>query len=241
MRTGIIPAGGKAERMGGAHKFLLPCTGHKSLLHKMIRDMLEVMDRVVVLPSLDNYGVIEAGIGDINDPRLVIERVFGDTPNQAVGRLVNLAPYKVGSYLLAMPDTYFTDSDVYSRMMVELDSVMNTRMVVGVWHTEQKWLSKRGVVDYASTFVEGSPVVAAVRDKPRQNPKKTGWAWGALSWKSGVNFLVSNDHNDTLSSFINRVVDGFSFGVRAVEATGRYFDLGTLDEMREAYNYMEKL
>lgn len=247
MIIGVIPAGGKAERMGGSYKFLMPCKGHKSLLHKIMHDMLLEVDRVVILPSLDNFPLIKAAVEqDFDQSRWVIARVFGDSPTEAVGKLVNnIKPYSdnqvVQRFVLGMPDTYFEDHRIFSKILNELDLVMSTRMVVGSWETDPRWLGKRGVIRLADTVVDGPPVVAKVDDKPNLISKRNGPAWGVIGWKSGVSHLVHADGSTSLSDFINRVAEGYSFSVRSVQASGKYFDLGTLDEMQEAYKYMGRL
>jgi GTP:adenosylcobinamide-phosphate guanylyltransferase len=108
---GILPASGKASRIGGIPKFCLPVSEKESILQWHVNQMLEVCDEVRVSTRAEWVPIIQNMNMDI---KLVVREP--STMSDAV-------KFMVGNYndtvLIGMPDTYILDckTNIYKEMM----------------------------------------------------------------------------------------------------------------------------
>jgi hypothetical protein len=108
---GILPASGKALRIGGIPKFSLPISDEKSLLQWHVDQMLEVCDEVRVSTKSEWIPIIQ----NMN-MHIKLIALEPSTMSHAV-------KFLVGDYndtvLVGMPDTYIhnTDKNIYKQMI----------------------------------------------------------------------------------------------------------------------------
>ena len=119
---GVLPASGKASRVGGIPKFCLPISDERSLIQWHVEQMLEVCDEVRISTRSEWVPIIQNM--DMNVKIMVREP---STMSDAV-------KYMAGDYndtvLIGMPDTYIhnTHKNIYKEMI-------NTPgdLVLGTW------------------------------------------------------------------------------------------------------------
>lgn len=116
---GLIPAGGKATRMYGLPKYLLP-TPDGTLIDALRRRM------------------VKAGIADIRT-------IYDEYPS--VCAALRSVTDGEGDVLFAMPDTYWTDEIALEKMIVTLNKP-EIDVVVGVWQIREEQRGKLGQVRF---------------------------------------------------------------------------------------------
>ena len=108
---GILPASGKASRIGGIPKFCLPISDHTSLIQWHVDQMLEVCDEVRISTRAEWVPISQNM--DMNVKLIVREP---STMSDAIN-------FMVGNYndtvLVGMPDTFILNSpvNIYKEMM----------------------------------------------------------------------------------------------------------------------------
>ena len=221
---GIVPAGGKATRMNGLPKFLLP-TPEGSLFDVMCKRMESTgVERVWVAGSDDTAGTL---FPYCNETRRLY-RVNVPTMSEAVMAARTLIPpdFVAG---FGMPDTYFDDTRAFSKLD---DAVLKdgADMAVGVFKTRPGQHRKLGMCR-----IEDSHVVEVV-DKPQQTDLE--YAWGVLAWSYRFWPLMRADDPHIGYALPRAIAAGLD--VRAVFMDGEYFDCGTPDEYFECINHVTR-
>lgn len=113
---GLIPAGGKATRIYGIQKYLLP-TPEGTLLDVLRRRM------------------VKAGIADIRT-------IYDEYPTLCHALRATVTSGE-GNTLFAMPDTYWTDEIALEKLMVTLNK--GADVAVGIWHIRPDQIGKLGM------------------------------------------------------------------------------------------------
>jgi hypothetical protein len=110
---GVLPASGKASRIGGIPKFCLPISDERSLLQWHVEQMLEVCDEVRVATRPEWVPIVQNM--DMNVKLIVREP---STMSDAI-------KFMIGEYndtvVVGMPDTYILNApgNIYKEMMKE--------------------------------------------------------------------------------------------------------------------------
>lgn len=211
--TALIPAAGKAERLYGLPKFLLPVPGG----HLLGRH----------LGMHQTAGVENVYVGTIPAYSALVARYCGDRFNpvyhvHSAGNMVDTV--RSGKQytghrdvMMTMPDTYIEDGGLLGRMR---EALGDYEMVVGVVETRPEQRHKLGMC-----VILNDQVVEVV-DKPLVT--RLVWAWGALAWRAAAwQWIERGDAH--FGVCLNRAIrNGIKVG--AVYAEGQYWDCGTLDE-----------
>lgn len=188
---GLLPCAGKAERIHGLPKYLLPVPGGY-LLDWHVQSMKKAKCREVRLESnKDNLKLLHQFAPDA----VVWVAEHDDTMAQTV--LSAYEDMKVSdcedeTVIFGMPDTYWTDRngqsvniyDLFVRFHSPADVVM---MCCQVRHNQWK---QGGMVTIDPHKPNGN--VVKITDKPEQT--ETPWIWGALMWRpSFLSYLHPED------------------------------------------------
>jgi GTP:adenosylcobinamide-phosphate guanylyltransferase len=140
---GVLPASGKASRIGGIPKFCLPISDERSLLQWHVDQMLEVCDEVRVSTKSEWVPIIQNM--NMNVKLLALEP---STMSHAV-------KFLVGDYndtvLVGMPDTYIynTQKNIYKEMMG-----VSGDLVVGTWECGDELKGRVGSIHRHFRFHE---------------------------------------------------------------------------------------
>lgn len=213
---GIIPAAGKAERLYGLPKFLLP-VGDTYLLHHHLRlHEMVGLDQIVVATS----PVFQSIVRNYTWSSIAVYPVTTATQNETV---LTARRFKGQcSALMTMPDSYWQDLTVCKRLA---DAVRKEKAIVAaaLWRVRPDQIGKLG-----QCFALGGEVVD-VMDKDPECPHP--YVWGALAWSPSFwGFIQPEDPHPGYA--LARAIEA---GVRpkAVFAEGSYYDLGTFAEYQK--------
>ena len=219
----IITAAGQASRLNGIPKFLLPVSKKNYLLKFHIelikKTFLEKNVQIVIGTNNINSEILKNLYPDLNilefESNSMVETVIKSQKDFREEESV---------YGCIMPDTYFSDHEIYSKMYKKIQYL---DAVVAVWRIGEEQVGKLGQCD-----IDNSDMLTNVIDK---NPEcKLPFFWGSLMWKKSFNkFLELEDQHfgDTLNRALEK---GIKIGV--VYAEGDYFDCGTFEEYKKLLN-----
>ena len=215
---GILPASGKASRIGGIPKFCLPISDERSLLQWHVEQMLEVCDEVRVSTRAEWVPIIQNM--DMNIKLIVREP---STMSDAV-------KFMVGDYndtvLVGMPDTYIlgAQKNIYKEMMKSYGD-----LVLGAWECNEELKGRVGQILISGDKVLSSKDKSGECDYPNM--------WGTMLFRKNlVRYIdVELDHpGKQIQEWIDMSLD-----VRAVKPGGKYMDIGTLKGLKQLYKEME--
>jgi len=216
---GILPASGKASRIGGIPKFCLPISDERSLLQWHVEQMLEVCDEVRVSTRSEWVPIVQNM--DMNIKLIVHEP---STMSEAV-------KFMAGEYnntvLIGMPDTYILNApvNIYKEMIKET----NADLVLGVWECGDDLKGRVGQV-----LLSGDKVIAS-EDKTENCDYPD--MWGTMMFrKNMIRYL------DPLLEHPGKQLKEWlleSYNIRAVRPGGKYMDIGTLKGLKHLYKEMD--
>jgi len=215
---GILPASGRASRIGGIPKFCLPISDERSLLQWHVEQMLEVCDEVRVSTRSEWVPIIQNM--DMNIKLIVREP---STMSDAV-------KFMVGDYndtaLIGMPDTYILGckTNIYKEMI-------NTPgdLVLGTWSCDPELKGRVGQVS-----ISDGKVIAS-RDKVSDCNYPD--MWGTMLFRKNLVRYV-NPELEHPGKQIQDWID-INLNIRSVSPGGKYMDIGTLNGLKQLYKEMD--
>lgn len=216
---GVLPASGKASRIGGIPKFCLPISDERSLLQWHVEQMLEMCDEVRVSTRAEWVPIIQNM--DMNIKLIVREP---STMSDAV-------KFMIGEYndtvLIGMPDTYILNApgNIYKPLFKD-----NTAdLVLGVWECGEVLKGRVGQVLVSNDKVIDSEDKVDNCDYPDM--------WGTMLFrKNMIRYIdAALDHpGKQLKEWIS-----MGLNIKAVRPGGQYMDIGTLKGLKQLYKEME--
>jgi hypothetical protein len=215
---GILPASGKASRVGGIPKFCLPISDERSLIQWHVEQMLEVCDEVRISTRSEWVPIIQNM--DMNVKIMVKEpSTMSDAIDYMVGN-------NNDTVLIGMPDTfiYGTQNNIYKEMMKS-----DGDLVLGAWECTEDLKGRVGQIS-----LSGNKVIFS-KDKSADCDYE--YMWGTMLFRKNLIRYVdkSLDHPGLQ---IQEWVD-MNLDVRAVHPGGQYMDIGTLKGLKRLYKEME--
>jgi GTP:adenosylcobinamide-phosphate guanylyltransferase len=217
--VGVLPASGKASRIGGIPKFCLPISDERSLLQWHVEQMLEVCDEVRVSTRAEWVPIIQNM--DMNIKLIVREP---STMSDAV-------KFMVGEYndtvLIGMPDTYILNApgNIYKPLFKD----NNADLVLGIWECGETLKGRVGQVLVSQDKVIGSEDKVDNCDYPDM--------WGTMLFRKNMIRYIDTalDHpGKQLKEWIS-----MGSNIKAVRPGGQYMDIGTLRGLKQLYKEME--
>jgi GTP:adenosylcobinamide-phosphate guanylyltransferase len=217
---GVLPASGKAARIGGIPKFCLPISDQRSLIQWHVEQMLEVCDEVRVSTRAEWVPIIQNM--DMNIKLIVREP---STMSDAIKFMIGEHNDTV---MVGMPDTFILNAqtNIYKEMMKE----DKADLVLGVWECVDDLKGRVGQV-----LVSSDSRVTASQDKTENCDYKD--MWGTMLFrKNMIRYLdPSLEHP---GKQIQEWIDKGS-NIKAVRPGGKYMDIGTLRGLKQLYREME--
>lgn len=216
---GILPASGKASRVGGIPKFCLPISDERSLLQWHVEQMLEVCDEVRISTRAEWVPIIQNM--DMNIKLIVREP---STMSDAV-------KFMVGDYndtvMIGMPDTYILGShvNIYKEMLKE----EKADLVLGAWECQDELKGRVGQI-----LISGDRVISS-KDKTLDCDYKH--MWGTMLFRKNLVRYI-DESLDHPGKQIQEWID-MNLNIKAVQPGGRYMDIGTLKGLKQLYKEME--
>lgn len=216
---GVLPASGKASRVGGIPKFCLPISDDRSLLQWHVSQMSEVCDEVRVSTRPEWVPIIQNM--DLNIKLIVREPT---TMSDAI-------KFMVGDYndtvIVGMPDTYMISSgnNIYKSLFEE----SNSDLVLGAWKCSEELKGRVGQIEISDNKVIFS------RDK--QNDCNYEYMWGTLLFHKNMIRYIDKSKNHPGEQIQDWIDEGFN--IKAVKMSGEYMDIGTFKGLKDLYRKME--
>ena len=217
---GVLPASGRASRIGGIPKFCLPISDERSLLQWHVEQMLEICDEVRVATRPEWIPIIKNM--DMNIKLIVREP---STMSDAIKHMV-------GEYndtvVVGMPDTYILDSkkNIYKELFKE----DKADLVLGVWECTEELKGRVGQV-----LVNADNKVVESKDKVDNCDFKD--MWGIMLFQKNMIRYINPDL-DHPGKQIQEWIDDRAI-IKAVRPGGKYMDIGTLRGLKNLYKEME--
>jgi hypothetical protein len=215
---GVLPASGKASRIGGIPKFCLPISDERSLLHWHVEQMLEVCDEVRISTRADWVPIVKSM--DMNVKLIVRE------PTTMSDAIIHMIGDYNDTVIVGMPDTFIFNSreNIYKEM-IKQDGVL----VLGAWPCTDDLKGRVGQIQ-----ISNSKVIASKDKDPECDYKHM---WGTMLFRKNLIRYVdgSLDHpGKQIQDWVDMSLD-----IRAVELSGKYMDIGTLRGLKQLYKEME--
>ena len=212
MTVGIIPAAGKATRLHGLPKYLLPVPG--GYLLQQMADRMGV--QCFIGANADNYDLIDAYKRPGDVAYLVASRSMPET-------ILAVEKYTgTDNVLVGMPDTYWSDRSVYGAMARRLDEGAVCTVAMFAVSAEQAARLGMCEVNYWCCLPGDWSQVMRIDDK---NPaSKLKFAWGALGWQPEFwQYIKPEDAHMGIA--LQRAIDD-GVEVQGYLARGQYYDCG---------------
>jgi GTP:adenosylcobinamide-phosphate guanylyltransferase len=217
---GILPASGKASRIGGIPKFCLPISDHTSLIQWHVDQMLEVCDEVRISTRAEWVPIIQNM--DMNVKLIVREP---STMSDAIN-------FMVGNYndtvLVGMPDTFILNSpvNIYKEMMKH----NNADLVLGVWPCQDDLKGRVGQV-----LIDSNSKVIASQDKVDDCEYKD--MWGTMLFRKNMIRYLDPEKDHPGKQIQDWIDDGMN--IMATRPGGKYMDIGTLRGLKQLYREID--
>lgn len=229
MTIGIIPAAGKAERMGGIPKFLLPIPGGV------------LIDRLAIRMATARTGCIHLGINDTTYKSGLLHEGVVTIWNVGETHTMSETVLRLGKYderhenvLFGMPDTYFEDEQAFVKLSATLDA--GADVAVGVFQIREGQHTEGGMVNvYVDLALPRDTWrVKNIVDKPAE--RVSDWIWGILAWRSKMWDFIKPEMPH-VGFAVQAAIEG-GLDVRAVKCDGQFFDAGTPSRYFSLINYL---
>ena len=140
--THIIPASGKASRLSGIPKFLLPIPGKNNLLsfHLGLSRNIDLITNVNLATNSTYFETIKNLDGlEVFKKLKNIELLNTNTMNETIN---NFRDLESEYFLLSMPDTYFADEDIVQRMINQIKVNPTYDCILGLWNIKKSQTNK---------------------------------------------------------------------------------------------------
>ena len=168
MIDAILPTAGKATRMRGLPKFLLPAgPDYLTLIERHVSELLEYC-ATVWIPTRPEQTILLESLG-LSSDRVVVVPMTTDTMTETVMRVAGISGAE--RFLMVMPDTYFAGEKPYCYL-----AESSYPLSVAAWRIRKDQLGKLGQVNLSST-PEGFVTDAEDKNVDCTYPH----SWGAMA------------------------------------------------------------
>lgn len=207
---GLLPASGRATRIAGIPKFLLPTISGELLIEYHIRLMRPVCDEIRISTNRRWIELLHELLTDVE-----LFEIEPSTMNDAIRQMQG------ADNLIGMPDTYFTGFENPYQALADSEIPVG----VALWRCTEDLRGKVGQVDYREGRIHD------IRDK---DPNcDYGFMWGALRLNESAMTLI--DPKDPHPGYnLNEILSRFPYHDAPV--SGRYIDAGTAEGLRDMLN-----
>lgn len=218
---GILPAAGKAERMHGLPKYLLPIPDTY-----LLQRHVDMMETKVFIGS---HPANRASLADYQQGAFVYPAIRHETMTETI---LSAQEYKWTdgeTILFGMPDTFIEDVRCYAKLAAALK---DCDVAVGVFHARHEQRRKLCMVD----FDPKSYQLFGVSEKPK-NTDLT-YTWGAIAWKPAFWEYIATEPENI--SFALPLAASKGLRVRCILMDGGYWDCGTPDEYFDLITHLHR-
>lgn len=208
---GILPASGKAERISGIPKFLLPINDKETLLDWHIKNMSEVCDEIRISTTSRWASLVKSQLFVKN---IKIYEIEPSTMTDACNKMID----DDSKYLIGMPDTYIYKSNNFYKNLAE----SHHKISVSVFNCYNDLKGKVGQV-----LIKDGQIIESIDKNAECNWEHM---WGAMA-------IQNVDLNSEYSNIGIHLQDWIKNNhVAAILEPGKYIDLGTFDGIKNFYS-----
>lgn len=219
---GLIPASGKASRIGGLPKFALPCDkDNTTLLSRQVKQMSFYVDEIIISTTSVWYELVKS----FALPKTKIIIIEPSTMNDAVIRMAK--EFDSFEYLIGMSDTYFEGENPYIRLS---ESIKDNLISAACWPIDNELKGRVGQVDLVKNSIIDVQDKTENCDYPHM--------WGALAFNKDIIMQLNKFNAHPGIDLPYLIADNF-YKHYAFEVDGKYFDVGTLAGYRNLLNRLE--
>ena len=213
-RVGLIPAAGRATRLGGLPKFLLPLMssslGPNTLLSYHIEMQKKICSQVVVC-TRPEFAQLVYPITQDSGASLVIQET--ETMSETVLGLTQLM--NGDEFVLSMPDTFFTQNQQLEPLS---DGTVSEDLTLQCWKVLEHMRGQVGEVNIRDNQV--------VNHSDKNEDSNFSHMWGAMKFRrTYLNFVRPGDAHIGIG--IGRAIKNSNMTVSGYSVAGEYLDLGT--------------
>jgi len=211
----IIPAAGKATRIGGIPKFLLPIGSDNFLIKFHVQNLLSNLEnsKKVIAVNSENYETIKRM--NLDAEILTVET---STMNETVNMVISKYP-EYENYLLTMPDTYYKDHRVIDGLVENFFS-SKSLISTALWKIQNHQIGNLGQVDVSSDYL------LDVIDKDFACEYE--FCWGSIIWHKDLNRFILNDQSHV--GYMLKPIINSGLKISYKIADDIYYDCGTFEE-----------
>lgn len=214
---GLIPAGGKATRIGGLPKFALPCNNENiPILKRHVDQMSKYCEKIVISTTSQWENLIKMFNLDIE--LMIMEP---STMNDALKEMAK--KYPSPQYLVGMADTYFYGENPYDQLFQALDISVG----FACWKIDNELKGRVGQV-----LISENKVID-IKDKVDNCSYE--YMWGALLMNSLVIESLNNE-NTHPGIDLEKIIHKNNILNKAYIINGEYFDVGTISGYKKLIN-----
>jgi len=213
---GLLPCAGKAERLYGLPKFLLPCPDGY-LLKRHYDAMIKAGCKPVGISTNESHYELLKSYG-YYPTRLERYSTMSETLLETYyERIVDLM-YDQEDVLFGMPDSYFDDPYLYDFMNQELLEYPDIQVVAGLFVVSEKQAHLLGMCELAA-----DRRIVRIVDKPVETTLR--YAWGCLAWRPSFwQYIQPEDAH--VGFALQRAIED-SVLVKGLFSPAKYYDCGT--------------
>ena len=217
----IIPAAGKASRIGGIPKFLLPIEEDNFLIkfHSTLLNNSKLNIQKVIVVSSEYFKTVQR----LNLDAEII-KADTDSMNETIKFAINSFP-EISRYILTMPDTFYKDSSIILNLTEQIGN-LNTQVSLALWKIENYQRGKLGQV-----LIRNNKIMDVVDKDPNCEYE---YAWGAIAWDGSVNHLIKAQ--DPHIGYILKPALDNGNNINYSISSGKYYDCGTFSEYSHLLN-----
>lgn len=211
---GLLPVAGKAERLHGLPKFLLPIPGGYLLDWHVTYMSMAGCGRIHIGTSPENYDLLRWGNAKYREYENIYVAQHYATMSETVLEAKALCVDE--NVLFGMPDTYWLNNRTYEVLVRDLEYA----------DVSLAYFAKRpGQHQHVGMVQIYNSHVLAVVDKPLETNLE--FCWGALAWKP-IFWKCIRPEDLHVGFAVQRAIEAGLY-VRGVPCGNAYFDCGTLD------------
>lgn len=218
---GLIPASGKATRLGGIPKFALPCDkDNKSILYKHIELMQPYCEKIIISTTSQWENLVR--MMDLDVEIMIIEP---STMNDSIIKMSD--KYFSMEYLVGMADTYFYGENPYHKLWASSKAF---NLGFACWGVGEELKGRVGQVN-----IQQNEVID-IKDKVSDCDYKHMWGALMLGLPTIKRLNALNPHPGI---DLQEMLGQEAYRNIAFEINGEYFDVGTLSGYKNLLNRLE--
>lgn len=218
MTDAILPAAGRATRMRGLPKFLLPAgPDYLTLIERHVSALLESCETIWIPTRPEQTTLLESL--SISSDRVIVVPMQTETMTETIIRIIGISGAK--RFVMVMPDTFFAGETPYKYL-----GNSTAALSLAAWAIREEQLGKLGQIRISEL-----PIGEVIEAEDKNPECKFPHSWGAMAFSRDLVIHLSKDMPHTGYAISKLIEAGITVEARVM--SGTYFDCGTPTEYLE--------